>query len=87
MTDEPRFADPLAVEFGAMIQEAREGLGYTQAKVAGELGVQQGTVSKWESGDRMPSSLNQMRLVRLLGLSPERYWRLLHNGGTGPEAA
>lgn len=37
------------------LKELREGLGYTQAKMAEELGCLQTTYQRYESGDRTPS--------------------------------
>ena len=37
------------------LKELRESLGYTQAKMAEEIGFQQATYQRYESGDRMPS--------------------------------
>ena len=39
---------------GARIRAAREAIGISQMELAERLEVEQGTVSRWENGDREP---------------------------------
>jgi DNA-binding transcriptional regulator YiaG len=50
---------------GKDIRKLRKSLGWTQAKLAAELGVRQGTVSRFETGEREPS-LPVSKLLTLL---------------------
>ena len=44
--------------------ELRRGSGQNQASVAAEIGVSQGNLSMWESGERSPNLANLARLAR-----------------------
>ncbi len=48
------------------IKSAREAKGYNQKEVAAALNVSQPTVSDWESGRKMPSRSNLLRLAEFL---------------------
>ncbi len=54
--------------FGQVLRSAREARGWTQAQVAGRLGVRQGTVSKWEGSRDRPSPAVARALCGLLGI-------------------
>lgn len=54
-----------------VIIESRAKLGYTQFQLARVLGVDQSTVSNWETGRRIPGGLEMLALQRLLGFGPE----------------
>lgn len=55
--------------------------GNRQVDFADFLGVPQTTVSSWETGQTRPSAAQQQRLIRLLSVSPEELWRLIHEAG------
>lgn len=55
-------------DFPARLRAAREELGWTQTKMARELGVHPSQVSHMESGRRAPSTAY---LVRLVWCAPE----------------
>lgn len=57
-------------------EQARRALadkGWTQRRLARELGVSRGTVSRWLSGARTPSLRMAVRVHELLGV-PEDAW-------------
>lgn len=49
------------------IRDLREGKGWTQAKLAGKVGVTANTVSRWESGTYKPKLDDLERLSREFG--------------------
>ena len=53
---------------GAEIKDLRKTLGYTQAKLAGELGVTSNTVARYERDELKPSPpvLKLLRLLEML---------------------
>lgn len=53
------------------IREVRTSLALTQEQFAARLGVSQGTVALWESGDRNPSGSAKI-LLEMVGLEAER---------------
>lgn len=53
------------------IKQVRVDLDLTQEQFAARLGVSQGTVALWESGDRNPSGSAKI-LLEMLGLEAER---------------
>lgn len=53
-------------QFAETLLARREALGYTQDYVARKLGVSDGAVSKWESGEREPNYTTLIRLAKLL---------------------
>lgn len=53
------------------IHEIRDALGMTQEQLAARLGVSQGTVALWESGQRNPSGSAKI-LLEMLALEAER---------------
>jgi len=48
--------------------------GWTQERLARVARVSLGTVSRLETGERMPSLLVANRIARALGVSPEEVW-------------
>lgn len=57
---------------GAQIKELRKALGYTQARLAEEVGVTANTLARYERGELRPSP-PVMKLLKLLEmLSSER---------------
>jgi putative transcriptional regulator len=57
---------------GAQIKELRKALGYTQARLAEEVGVTPNTLARYERGELKPSP-PVMKLLKLLEmLSSER---------------
>ncbi len=53
---------------GEKIKTARKKIGWTQTRLADELGVSPEAVSKWERGVYLPEEYNEERLNHLLGL-------------------
>jgi len=53
---------------GDRIRSNREALGWTQEKLAAELGVTPNTVSRWETATYRPSALDLDSLARILGI-------------------
>ena len=51
------------------IRVARLAAGLTQVEVANRLDVQQGTVSAWETGRKIPTAANLIRLAALLNVT------------------
>ena len=51
------------VPFTELFKAAREGLGLTQTQLADKFGINQSTVSGWESGRRIPIDPKYFRLV------------------------
>ena len=52
---------------GAQIKELRKSLGYTQAKLAEEVGVTPNTIARYERDELRPSP-PVLKLLKLLGL-------------------
>lgn len=50
---------------GQKIREIRQGLKLNQAQFADEVGVSQGTVSKWEKGEQVPETGPLIEIARL----------------------
>lgn len=51
--------------FGIVVACLREALGYSQGEFATALEVSQSSISRWESGDSVPSVLEWERAKRL----------------------
>lgn len=68
---------PVARQWGLRLQQFRsrtdDGTGkmFTQATFAAKLGVPQSTVSRWESGARMPKDNNRQAIAEALHLQPD----------------
>ena len=60
---------------GAQIKELRKSLGYTQARLAEEVGLTPNTIARYERDELKPSP-PVLKLLRLLELSQE-----LHKAG------
>jgi transcriptional regulator with XRE-family HTH domain len=52
---------------GSRLKEWREARGWSQSRLGSEVGVTQGTVSKWESEDVSPEAGPRVRLLELSG--------------------
>ncbi len=63
----PSTTTTLAQHWGAAIADRRRHVGLTQATLAGLLGVEQQTVSKWENGETTPREANKVAIARCLG--------------------
>lgn len=55
--------------------------GNRQVDFAEYLGIPQTTLSSWETGHTTPTAHMQQRIIRLLSVSPEELWRLMHTAG------
>ena len=59
--------------------------GNRQVDFAAYLGVPQATLSSWETGQTRPSPSHQQAMIRLLHVSKDELWKLMHV--TGGDAA
>lgn len=57
------------IKIGKFIAQMRKKQGFTQRKLAEELGISDKTVSKWECGNGMPDNALMLPLCNLLGIS------------------
>lgn len=70
--------DPIAisrVETGALIREAREIAGLTQAQLAAAAGTKQSVISRWERGVDEPRVSTLARLFRACGFEADLTFR------------
>lgn len=63
-----RRRDPLAIQVGRHIREARELRGWSQRDLAALLGTSESRLSKWENGFHVPPLSTLVRLARQLKL-------------------
>ena len=61
MSSTPRLKGP---------REAREARGLSVADAAEALGVHRNTITRWESGERIPSAVDLLNLIHLYKLAP-----------------
>ncbi|HEV7237065.1 MAG TPA: NB-ARC domain-containing protein, partial [Ktedonobacteraceae bacterium] len=59
--------------FHLQLKRERERLGWSQEKLAEELHIDEKTVSRWESGERVPRPYNREELFKLFGKDPESF--------------
>ncbi len=78
---EPR--RPQAVALGTRIRDARKTASLSQGDLARKIDVRDGTVSRYELGDLMPSADVLLLIAQELGVSME--W-LMTGVGTAPPA-
>ena len=52
-------------DYTTYVRGVREQLGWSQNKLAREMGISAGAVARWEKGTRQPSEM-ALRLLRLL---------------------
>ena len=52
---------------GSRLREWREARGWSQSRLGSEVGVSQGTISKWEHEDASPEAGPRVRLLELSG--------------------
>lgn len=48
------------------LKPLRIAAGFTQTQLASELGVEQATISRWETGETMPSVAKLIKLTKIL---------------------
>lgn len=53
------------------VQTARKAAGYTQQRLAEELGVSRSAVAMWETGETRPRSDRLLRLAEILGCTAD----------------
>ncbi len=53
--------------FAAALRAAREARGWSQYRLAHHIGVDESTVSRWESGNRTPTLPMLYRIAEVLG--------------------
>jgi transcriptional regulator with XRE-family HTH domain len=68
---------PVAIAFGLRIKQAREEKGWSQAKLAANIGVTNGAVGAWEIGIKSPRHALASKLAEALGVPME--WLLTGN--------
>jgi len=68
MDTKPREPDPRAIALGSAISAARKSADMTQADLAAALGVRQGTVSRYEAGECLVSSVQLREIEKALGV-------------------
>ena len=51
-------------------REVRETAGLSVQDAAEALGVHRNTITRWESGERIPTAVDLLNLVHLYGLAP-----------------
>ena len=68
---------PEAATLGERLVRQRTTLGMSQKESAQEIGVDQGTLARWERGEREPTGSMVVRLKRLLGREPEEKGSLI----------
>jgi len=51
-------------------REVREEIGVSVGQAAEALGVHRNTITRWESGERIPSAVDLLNLVHLYKLTP-----------------
>jgi transcriptional regulator with XRE-family HTH domain len=61
------------MEFSGMLKKFREEKGWTQAELAKRSGVSLRTIQGWEQGHRAPVSPDFFRVVKVLGVSADRF--------------
>lgn len=60
-------------EYGRLIRQQRESVGWTQAELAARLGASRTSVSRWERGHRTPRLHHTAALTQVLGLPSARF--------------
>jgi transcriptional regulator with XRE-family HTH domain len=77
----------LSHSFGSLLKELRESRGLSQSKLGRRCGMSHATISRLESGDRMPSRTMVNRLARAMSLSHAEAGRLFAVAGFWPTVA
>lgn len=67
-----------ARSIGLKIQQARVAKGMTQGELAKALGIDRGSVGRWETGRSVPRQVGIPKVAMILGQSPE--WLLAGSG-------
>ncbi len=66
----------LRIEFGKKVRKYRKLRGWSQEKLAEEVGVATKTISQWENGKSLLEHANLLKLYEVLGVKEEN---LLYN--------
>lgn len=74
-----------AQAIGLRIQQARVAKGMTQADLALALGIDRGSVGRWETGKSVPKQVGIPRVAQVLGQTPD--WLLEGSGDFHPHLA
>ncbi|MQA09964.1 MAG: helix-turn-helix domain-containing protein [Pseudonocardiaceae bacterium] len=64
---------PKARALGAVLREVRETAGLSQRRLATKISRDQGVVSRWETGDRIPDVADVAQYLTALGIAGARY--------------
>jgi len=70
--------------FAETLRRLRSENGLTQQELSDKLYVDRSTISKWESGDRMPDAVTLARLSECLGVDLSMLQRFSEAGGEKP---
>lgn len=70
------------MSLGERIRTARLAAGFSQVKLAAEIGVAQTTLSAWESGKNEPSREDIRRLAQVLGIDASQIEALNNDGAS-----
>jgi transcriptional regulator with XRE-family HTH domain len=76
---------PKARLLGAELRDLRNQAGMTVRGLANELGIAQGTVSRYERGERTPEVSYVARVAGVLGVTGAKYDELIEFAGTASE--
>lgn len=76
---------PKARLLGAELRELRREAGWSCRKLAAELGIAQGTVTRYERGDRTPPVPHVSRVLGVLGVTGKAYEELIEFAETASE--
>lgn len=76
---------PKARLLGAELRDLREQVGWSGRKLAAELDIAQGTVSRYERGDRTPTVAYVSRVLGVLGITGAKYDELIEFAETASE--
>jgi transcriptional regulator with XRE-family HTH domain len=77
----------LSHSFGSLLKELRESRGLSQSELGRRCGMSHATISRLESGGRMPSRTMVSRLARAMSLSHAEAGRLFAVAGFWPTVA
>ncbi|MEU5853476.1 helix-turn-helix domain-containing protein [Saccharopolyspora shandongensis] len=76
---------PKARALGSALRAAREEQGWGLRQLASQIGCAPGTLSRWETGERMPKRADVKRILTQLDTDPERYDEIIDMTGGGAD--
>lgn len=75
-----------AMKIGCRIETARQRRGWSQTRLAGEVGVQQSRVSRWERDEGLPTVPQIVALAHALGSSVDELLGVPREPAASPES-